>query len=190
MPDFVKTGSAVIFMKIGVHAQEPLESIIKRKQDEFAAAGKIFWGYGGNTCHPTRMVQPFARAVAEQHASVHLVMHKMRSNHFAEPELAREYSDDGLTWYPVPKGIHVKGSRYAMVIGGLTEEEFDLNLRDTLVAVGPSRGQRGDGYIKGRVDKGCFEFATAPASADLGAAESVHIDLHAPLWAPYAVLLR
>ena len=190
MPDFVKTGSAVIFMKIGVHAQEPLESIIKRKQDEFATAGKIFWGYGGNTCHPTRMVQPFARAVAEQHASVRLVMHKMRSNHFAEPELAREYSDDGLNWYPVPKGIHVRGSRYAMVIGGLTEEEFDLNLRDTLVAVGPSRGERGDSYIRGRVDKGCFELATLGMADEPGPMSTVHIDIHAPLLEPYAVLLR
>jgi len=75
-----------------------------------------------------------------------------------------------------------------MVIGGLTEDEFDLNLSKTLVAVGPSRGQRGDGYIRGRVDKACFELI---ANSDLPETEStVHIDLSAPLMPPYAVLLR
>lgn len=190
MPAFIRPGSGVIVMKIGVHAQEPLDDIIRRKQDEFAAAGKIFWGYGGNTCHPTRMVQPFVRAAIGDGAPVHLVMHKMVSSHFAEPELAREYSDDGLTWYPIPKGIQVRGSRYAMVIGGLTEDEFDLNLRDTIVGVGPSRGQRGEDYIRGRVDKGCFEViehaGLEPANPD----SMMHIDLYAPLVEPYAVLLR
>lgn len=185
-PPIITPGSPVIFMKIGVHARESLESIIQRKQDEFASAGRIFWGYGGGTCHPLRMVQPFARAAEANKRPVHLVMHKMRSMHNAEPELAREYSDDGIKWYPIPRGIQVKGSRYAMVIGGLTEEEFDLNLRSAVVAVGPSRGKRADEYIRGRVDKGCFELGEVAAAS----ADSLHIDVHAPLIAPYAVFLR
>jgi hypothetical protein len=186
VPPIVAPGSPIIFMKIGVHAREPLESIIKRKQDEFAAAGRIFWGYGGGTCHPVRMVQPFARAAEEDQRPVHLVMHKMRSMHNAEPELAREYSDDGIAWYPIPRGINVKGSRYAMVIGGLTEEEFDLNLSSAIVAVGPSRGKLADEYIRGHVDKGCFDLGEVSATAS----RNIHIDVHAPLLPPYAVFLR
>lgn len=37
-------GSGIIFMKVGVHARETIEDIVKRKQDEFAKAGKIFGG--------------------------------------------------------------------------------------------------------------------------------------------------
>ena len=94
----------------------------------------------------------------EEGDSVYLVMHKMNSNHFAEPKLAEEYSSDGIDWLPIPTGIEVRGSRYAMVIGELTQEEFDLNLRNLEVAVGPKRGACGIDYIRGRVDKGCFEY--------------------------------
>ena len=50
-------------MKVGLHAQESIEDIVKRKQREFEDTGSIFWGYGGSTCHPLTMVQPFAKEV-------------------------------------------------------------------------------------------------------------------------------
>ncbi len=188
MNDLIMPGEGVIFMKVGIHARESLEDIIKRKQDEYAKAKMIFWGYGGNTCHPTKLVQPFARSFEAEGKHVHLVMHEMNSKHYAEPELAQEYSDDGVSWYPVPDGIKVRGSRYAMVIGGLTEDEFDFNLRQALVAVGPSRGRLGNEYIKGRVDKGCFEIVESREEPDPG--DIKHIGLYAPLMAPYAVFLK
>lgn len=188
MSDIIQPGAGVIFMKVGIHARESLGDIIKRKQDEYAKAGMIFWGYGGNTCHPTKLVQPFAKSIEEQGKHVHLIMHKMDSSHYAEPELAKEYSDDGISWYPVPDGIHVKGSRFGMVIGGLTEDEFDFNLRQALVAIGPSRGRLGNEYIKGRVDKGCFEIVEPQGQSDPN--DVMHIGLYAPLVAPYAVFLK
>ncbi len=181
-------GSGVVFMKVGVHAGESLEDIIKRKQDEFVKAGRIFWGYGGNTCHPLTIVQPFARKFDEDGKPVHLIMHKMKSRHFAVPELAKEYSDDGENWYPVPNGIKVRGSRWGMVIGGLTEEEFDLNLRNAVVSVGPSRGKQAADYLKGQADKGCFELIDNPIAEENS--EIKKINLSAPLMAPYAVFLR
>ncbi len=184
----INPGSGVIFMKVGVHARESLEDIIKRKQDEYAKAGMIFWGYGGNTCHPRTIVQPFARQFQENGKSIHLVMHKMESKHFAAPELAKEYSEDGVDWYPVPNGIEVKGSRFGMVIGGITEEEFDLNLCNAIVSVGPSRGRIAIDYLKGQVDKGCFEIIDAAGEPTDGAI--TQIDITAPLMHPYAVFLR
>ena len=55
----LQPGAGFIFMKVGVHAQETLTDIIARKQRELKDAGVSFWGYGGNTCHPTTKVQPF-----------------------------------------------------------------------------------------------------------------------------------
>ena len=181
-------GSGIIYMKVGVHARETIEDIVKRKQDEFAKAGKIFWGYGGNTCHPRTIVQPFARQFEKEGKPVHLVMHKMKSRHFAVPELAKEYSEDGVDWYPVPEGIEVRGSRFGMVIGGLTEEEFDVNLQSAIVSVGPSRGRLATDYLKGQVDKGCFELIKGENEPKEDTLK--HIDITAPLIAPYAVFLR
>jgi hypothetical protein len=188
MAKIIIPGDGVVFMKVGVHAQETLEDIVSRKQKEYEEAGMIFWGYGGNTCHPTNLVQPFAIGREKLGQRVHIVMNKIESRHFAEPELAREYSDDGITWKPIPQGIYVKGSRYAMILGDLQEADFDLNLRETSVAVGPSRGLRGDEYIQRHVDKGCLVIGD-PSEAG-GGGELRHIGLVAPLQAPYAVFVK
>lgn len=188
MADIVSPGAGIIFMKVGVHAQEPIEDIIRRKQDEFAQAGVSYWGYGGSTCHPTGIVQPFARQMAEQDQTVNLVMHKMDSSHQASPEIASEYSDDGIKWYEVPNGIQVLGSRFALVLGGINEEEFDLNLRRAIVAVGPSRGRTGADYIQYQVDKGCFVLEEGALEPEPEVTQ--HIDLSAPLVEPYAVFVR
>lgn len=181
-------GTGFIFMKVGIHAGESIDDIIKRKQDEFARAGKIFWGYGGNTCHPRTLVQPFVRKFEGAGKSVHLIMHKMESRHWAPPEIAKEYSEDGVEWYPVPDGIDVRGSRYGMVIGGLTEDDFDLNLKNAIVSVGPSRGMVANNYLRGQVDKGCFEVVERAMNVDEDSLK--HIDITAPLIPPYAVFLR
>jgi hypothetical protein len=183
------TGAGLIFMKIGVHAQEPLEQIIARKRKELGDAGKIFWGYGGNTCHPLSFVRPFATEHAAAGKPIILVMHKMESHHFAEPELAKSYSDDGVDWHPIPKGIHVRGSRYAMVLGSLEEEEFDLDIERIRVARGMSRGLTGADYLRGHVDKGCFE-VIEPITNQAVSDHRIRIGLTGILVPPYAVLLR
>ena len=61
----VNPGDGILFMKVGTHAQESLDDIIARKSKEIADAGFAMWGYGGNTCHPTSMVQPFAEQYIE-----------------------------------------------------------------------------------------------------------------------------
>jgi hypothetical protein len=188
MADIIRPGQGFLYMKVGTHAQESLEDIIARKTQEIEDAGFAMWGYGGNTCHPAKKVQPFARACAVTGSPIYLCMEKMDSKHFAEPVAADEWSADGINWQPVPAGIEVRGSRYALVINSLRAEEFDLSLRNTRVAMGDCMGQAGSRYIKGRVDKACLELA----EPHLAVPEDriVRINLVAELADPYAVYVR
>lgn len=176
-------------MKIGTHANESLAEIIERKSAEIRSTGYGMWGYGGNTCHPGSMVQPFARTFAERGRTIHLCMEEMNSNHFGEG-VADEFSADGINWQKIPDSIEVRGSRYALVIDDLHEERFTLPLDQTRVPVGPSTGRLGSRYIQGRVDKACLEVMDAPELSNERGPRMIDIDLVATLRDPYAVFLR
>jgi hypothetical protein len=177
-------------MKIGTHAQESLAEIIARKSEEIRATGFGMWGYGGNTCHPTSMVQPFAQSFAERGHTIHLCMEEMESNHFAEPLCAAEYSINGVAWEVIPETIQVRGSKYALVIDQLHSEAFTLPLDQTRVPVGPSMGRLGSRYVKGRVDKACLEVLEHAEINNEVPARDISIGLVARLIEPYAVFLR
>lgn len=189
MTAIIKPGSGLIFMKVGTHAQETLEDIIKRKRKEISDAGYALWGYGGNTCHPQSMVQPFAKSFEKKGKTIYLCMEEMDSRHFAQPVRADQASPDGITWTDIPEPINVLGSRYALVIKDLELDKFELPLKQTRVAVGNSQGRPGHQYISGRVDKACLEIVD---EADVAAtdAKSISIGLVAKLAQPYAVFLR
>ncbi len=189
MNNIIYPGAGVLFMKVGTHAQENLTDIIARKTREIEQAGIGMWGYGGNTCYPTSMVQPFAESFAAQGKPIHLVMEEMTSNHFAEPLCAAEYSSDGREWQEIPAAIEVRGSRFALLIKNLRQAQLELPLDQTKVAVGNNLGRLGSRYVSGRVDKACLEV--------LGVAERTNdtlkarpINLVADLVEPYAVFLR
>jgi hypothetical protein len=191
MSDIIHAGAGLLFMKVGTHANEPLDKIIARKQAEIDAAGFALWGYGGNTCHPTTMVQPFARDFELRGEEIHLVMQPMQSNHFAVSARAEELSSNGVDWEQIPASINVVGSRYALAIQDLELVEFELPLTQTRVAVGNSRGRRGDEYIKGRVDKAVLEVvADDPAGPVDEESTGIEIGLAARLVKPYAVFVR
>lgn len=190
MSEIVVAGAGLLFMKVGTHAREDLTAIIARKTEEIRKTGFGMWGYGGNTCHPTSMVQPFAKTFASNGRTIHLCMEQMESNHFAEPLCAAEYSADGVTWREIPETIEVRGSRYALVIDNLHEDRFTLPLDQTRVPVGPSTGRLGSRYIKGRVDKACLEVLDAPELLNDADPREIEINLVAALQAPYAVFLR
>lgn len=181
-----KNPKGLLYMKVGTHAQEPLDQIIARKRAEIDKAGYAMWGYGGNTCHPSTMVQPFARGLAAAGSRILLVMEPMDSRHIADPVRAEEYSVDGIEWKPVPEDIHVLGSRYALCITGLKEVDEKLALAKTRVALGNSKGKLGSDYVKGRVDKACLEIVDKPGEGSL----TVGIGLKAEIVEPYAVFLR
>jgi hypothetical protein len=188
MTDIARPGDGIVFMKVGTHAREPLTEIIARKRQEIEDAGYALWGYGGNTCHPLTSVQPFAHDFAKREGVIYLVMEPMESKHFAIPERADEFSVNGVEWEEVPASINVRGSRYALAIDSLDEDDFELPLAETRVAVGNSLGRPGDRYIRGRVDKACLEVVEHTVEAV--ETPTAHIGLVARLVEPYAVLLR
>ncbi|OHV18693.1 hypothetical protein EOS93_14610 [Rhizobium sp. RMa-01] len=191
LTDLITPGAGILFMKVGTHAQETLADIIKRKSQEIKETGYGLWGYGGNTCHPTSMVQPFAKGFEAAGKPIHLCMESMLSKHFAEPLCAAEFSLDGIKWEKIPDSIEVRGSRFALKIGEIFEKDFKLPLNRTRVPVGPNAGRLGSRYISGRVDKACLEVLAAPeiVNRDEPVAER-QINLVAELKAPYAVFLR
>ncbi|MGB3684783.1 MAG: hypothetical protein WA991_03050 [Ornithinimicrobium sp.] len=185
MNDPLAPGQSILYMKVGTHANEDLDSIIARKQEEIDREGYSLWGYGGNTCHPATMVQPFARQVAERGDQLVLAMQPMNSKHFAEPVRATQMSRNGIDWEAIPDAINALGSRYALAIGSLEHADIDLPLSRTRVAVGNSIGRVGSKYIRGRVDKACLDII----DGEEGGPE-VHIGLAAAIVDPYAVFLR
>jgi hypothetical protein len=189
--DIIRPGAGILFMKVGTHARETLADIIARKAKEIKEAGYAMWGYGGNTCHPTSMVQPFAAAWETRDSPIYLCMQDMNSRHDAEQLRASEYSVDGVSWETIPEPINVLGSRFALVIEDLRHEELTLPLASAQVAVGISKGRAATRYIKGQVDKACLEVlgATLPGLKP-EEVRDVRINLVAKLKSPYAVFLR
>lgn len=179
---------AIVFMKVGTHSGEELEPIIARKMEEFQRTGSIFWGYGGGTMHPIQRVQPFARMMVEQGTGLTLVMQSIDSHHPDKKVVATEYSRDGVHWEPMPKGIEVRSSRYALVLEEIVPGGLEIDLARYRVGTGPSAGKVASEYVQGRVDKACLERATPLAGE--GESRIVKVAYAARLKTPYAVLLR
>src|SRR5260370_26902896 len=189
MANIFKPGQGLLYMKVGTHAQESVDAIFARKTKEIEQAGYALWGYGGGTCHPQTMVQPFVRSFELRGQVIYLCMQPMESSHFAEPVPANEFSVNGIDWEPIPDAIKVLGSRYALAIRNLRKEDFELPLASTRVALGNSMGASGDRYISGRVDKACLEVSEAKGSPQ-ATEPPVRIGLVADVVEPYAVYVR
>jgi len=180
---------AFIFMKVGNHAGEDFQQILARKRRELQAAGRIFWGYGGLTCHPIHHVQPFCSLHLKKENGIYLLMEEIDSRAVPEVAEAREYSTDGIHWEPLPRGISVIGSRYALVLDEITPGDLDLNMDAYVVGIGRSAGKRASEYLRGHVDKGCFVRGDEGTPAGERALVK-HMKLKARLHEPFAVLLR
>lgn len=181
-------GAGLLFMKVGLHAGETFEEILERKRREYQNTGMIFWGYGGNTCHPTNIVQPFARMNIEKGENIYIVMEEINSHHPPTRIIAAEYSADGIRWQPIPAGIEVRNSRYAVILDELQDGDLDIDLSEYDVAVGPSQGKAAGDYIFGRVDKGCITKGQVPTT--LRKPHIKKIRHMARIMDPYAVFLR
>ena len=177
--------TALVFMKAGFHANETLPTILERKANEQATAGAIFWGYGGTLCHPTRQIRPFAERCTTLGLSVSVVMSTTPSKFNAEPKIATAFSRDGVLWQPLPPGVTVKASRYALVMRDLRPCRTELDLNSYVVAIGPNEGKSFGKYIRGRVDKGCAIYRPP-----LSPKKSILVAIIADLVSPYAVFVR
>jgi hypothetical protein len=185
--DIFSPEDGLIFMKVGVHASEPFDKILERKKREYDKTGMMFWGYGGGTCHPINQVRPFALEKSAEGKGIFILMNEIDSKHIAV-QRATEYSIDGIEWQEIPKDIDVLGSRYALVLDELVPGDLDLNLSQTRVAIGNSRGKIGGQYIQGRIDKACLELdLTIEPSTDSVIRKVSYV---AKLKDPFAVVLR
>ncbi len=176
---------AIVFMKVGVHGREPLQAIFERKAKEETAAGVIFWGYGGTLCHPTRQIRPFAERCKASGLSISVVMVATPSKFNTDPTVANAFSEDGANPRPIPRGVEIKSSRYALIMGDLRPNEMELDLSSYVVAVGPSEGRRLSEYIRGHVDKGCAIQATPVPPRT-----PIRVAFTAVLVPPFAVFLH
>ena len=184
---------AFVFMRVGNHAGESFEDILERKRrelDSVATSWKIFWGYGGNTLHPTKHVQPFVDLWLQEEGSIQILMQPIDSK--ADPDIlpAREYSVDGDNWELLPSGIVVTGSKYAIVLDEIKPGQLDLDLTKFKVGVGPSQGRNAADYLKWRVDKGCLVATQSKDSGPEVKRPPISIGFQARLLEPYAVFLR
>lgn len=178
-----------VFMKVGSHAGETWDQILERKNAEYKKTGQIFWGYGGPTLHPVNQVQPFARTRIQAGASVYVLMQFIDSH--ADPEIApaTEYSADAVTWKPIPDGILVTGSRYALVLDEIRPGDLEIVLDEYQVALGNSRGKSAADYLQGHIDKACL-VRGAELKPKVEAPKIRKVSFVARLLEPYAVLLK
>jgi hypothetical protein len=182
----IEKPAAIVFMKVGFHGEERLESIIARKCREEETSGMTFWGYGGTLCHPTKQIQPLVQRSMADGALVRVFMAVTPSKFKSKPIRAREFSNDGNSWLPLPAGVNIVASRYALVLTELRQCEIKVDLGSYVVAVGQSAGRRLSEYIVGRVDKGC---AIYEENFEVSS-KVVQVALTGLLVAPYAVFLR
>ena len=181
---------AFIYMKVGPHGGEALDEILDRKRGEFKRAGKIFWSYGGFTCHPRTQVNPFVEEWTQRQGSVYVLMERLenpgRLVYGAPAGTATHYSVDCEVWDVIPKEISTAPKR-AFVLGEITEVNRELDLRDFLVGIGRSKGENAAKYITNQVDKGCL---VAGRSESDHPSKRVTIAYQARLLKPYAVFVR
>ena len=181
--------SAFVFMKVGNHAGETFESILRRKNEEYQKTGRIFWGYGGSACHPIKQVQPFVEVYEKQNGSIYVLMQEIDSR--AQPALlpAKEYSRDGVNWEDIPEGANVLGSRYALVLDEIKSTDFEINPHEYVIGAGPSKGKVAGEYMQGHIDKACLVRPELAPSSD-GRNRNRKIKYAAKLLFPHAVLVR
>jgi hypothetical protein len=185
----MKYFKSIIFMKVGFHSGENLEAIIKRKRQEEGNAGKIFWGYGGTLCHPLTQVIPFVKESLNKVLKPVLFMSftSSKSKYVSRVGEAREYSFDNKNWYPLPSGVSVKGSRYAIICKNLLRLDVSVNLNFYEVAIGKNKGKPLGEVIKSRIDKACAFLN--PNHSD-SPPKMVKILYIAEIVEPFAVILR
>ncbi len=120
-----------------------------------------------------------------------LVMEYIRSD--ADPDIvpATLYSKDGVVWDPIPEGIKVTGSRYALVLDEIQPGDLDISLNMFEVAVGPGAGKPAEAYLQGWTDKACFVKSREPRVVDAPPEKLIRkANFVAKLKDPYAVVLR
>ncbi len=185
---------AIIYIKVGTHAGETIDEIISRKQGEEKRAGLFFWGHGSGMLNPSTRVIPFVEESRHRGIMPKVLMHIMYrnsgKNYSSNSHIAQYYSIDNKNWKPIPKGILVTGSKYALVCKNLRKVETFIDLGMYKVANGKGKGMLLNSYIRYRVDRACA-FLKDPLPEDLARSDTtVEISYVTDLVEPYAVFLK
>lgn len=123
----------VIISVIGPHAGETEQEIFLRKIKEIENTGKSFWLHRSHGAKPD-LVQRFAEESVKRGKSPFCFFIEPSSKGGAwettKAEVAKEFSQDGINWERIPKGILATGlikNAYALVF-----DQFRLIERETL----------------------------------------------------------
>ena len=173
-------------MKAGFHVDETLDEIIFRKQKEERACGKVFWGYSGTLCHPTKQIIPFVKKTLDRGTQPVLVLTSTPSKLVKPRRVAKEYSTDGKKWITLPKGVLVAGSKYAIICRKLKVFSKEIDLSKFEVAAGPNSGKPLMEYLRHRIDKACAFLSKKSVCKSA----ILKVNYIAKITEPYAVFLR
>lgn len=181
----------IFFMKVGPHSGLTLQEIIAIKEKEERKCGKFFWGYAGTLCHPFR-VTSFAKYAIASGVTPMLVMAYTPSAYLASKKLLTEFSEDGIHWQPLPKGVVLTGCKYAVIGRGLRPCKMKIDINSYVIW--ESAQQRlwegfartlGD-YLRGQVNKACAILSPSPKKPR----REVEIIYAAEITEPYCVFVR
>jgi hypothetical protein len=189
MPPTSPDPEAILFMKVGNEPGETLEAIVERKIKEEETAGVTFWGYGGTLCHPRKVVQPFLAGCCASGLPIQVMMSRTNSELRTTRTIAQECSVDKRKWCPIPNGIMVTTSRYALVLRHFRRCEFEIDIANYVVAYGPKKNTPFNQYIRYHVDKGVAT-RLASANASERPIAPISISFVADLVKPYAIFVR
>ena len=95
--------------------QKALSRLLREKKKEVQSAKRMFWGYGGTLCNPLNQVQPFLQENMSRNEKTYLVMAYTPSEMNSQTLETEFFSQNKNDWSRIPKGIHVYGSKYAIV---------------------------------------------------------------------------
>ena len=156
----------IVLMKYGVHAGESSESIIQRKIMELEETGKVFWGYGGNLCHPINQVQPFLEENRRKGQRTFLTLVKTKTEIKVENQTndneqnrALFYSDNKVDWLSIPKKNIVTGSRFAIICKTFDKCSIDLDLSMYRIPFGNAENCRLSDFLRWRKNKACGRYS-------------------------------
>lgn len=130
----------IIFIRLDNRSIKNIDAVLEAKLQEEEAQNNIFWGYTGNTCHPTTQVQPFSEL--DSSTEIKVVMSYYNSI-YPDPKMVEmtEFSIDKKIWSELPAPTLVpEKAKYAFVMRNLTKCDMRINLQDYHVAVGDSLG--------------------------------------------------
>jgi hypothetical protein len=182
----------IVLMKYGPYYGEDTLAVIDRKRLEFSKHGYFFWGYGGTTCHPITRLRPFAKQATRFGGKVYLALTPTESKFGILTAPRKRFSVDRIRTPeegdPLPEGIFVYRSAFALRCGELFEVKRTIDLSQYVVALDsvqpPRRLQE---YLRFRTDKACANYF--PSSEGLEKGKLVQIDYIAEVLPPYAYFL-